>query len=121
MFWEWAKQVVAFVCRVAETLESFVDFAFARREVKPRCDDWTSSESALMFQEDYAIVLLRAQVAEEKLQVLLRLTVEMESDFGQKCMDFKEMIELIAVKGGFGLPESHIKMRWLFDGGKAGS
>ena len=46
---------------------------------------------------------------------------EMESDFGQKCMDFKEMIELVVVKGGFGLPESHIKLRWLFDGGKAGS
>ncbi len=48
-------------------------------------------------------------------------TAEMESDFGQKCMTFKEMIELIVVKGGFGLPESHIKLRWLFDGGKAGS
>jgi hypothetical protein len=44
--------------------------------------------------------------------------LEMKVDFGQKCVAFKDMIEMVNVKGGFGLPESHVKLRWLFDGGK---
>ena len=45
---------------------------------------------------------------------------EMESDFGQKCMELKEMIEMVQKLGGFGLPDANVKLRWLFDGGKAG-
>ena len=44
---------------------------------------------------------------------------EMKSDFGQKCMELKEMIEMVQKLGGFGLPDANVKLRWLFDGGKA--